>query len=147
MVDQKWYYWSDVERNTLGEDLETCAKKYGLWDSRTLPDADDWARKDMQISGIYMSKERTNGYSWALTMKQYSSKKTVILSTFEKCPTTYRKPGIFRLQPDPAASTAQCLLCGKESEKKCSRCRASYCSALCQKSHWVVHKEVCASTT
>lgn len=80
--------------------------------------ADDWARKDMQISGIYMSKERTNGYSWALTMKQYSSKKTVLLSTFEKCPTTYRKPGIFRLQPDPDASTAQCLLCCAEKSPR-----------------------------
>jgi hypothetical protein len=139
---EDWYYWDDAERNNLGEDLETCAKKYGLWDSRTLPDAIIWAcEKDMQMSGIYLSKERSQGNSWGLTMKRHSTKEPMLMRLYENCPTTYRKPGIFSLDQ------MKCLLCGKEARKKCSRCHGSYCSAQCQKSHWIVHKEICHSST
>jgi hypothetical protein len=37
-----------------------------------------------------------------------------------------------------------CTLCRKESNLKCSKCGISYCSALCQKGDWAIHKSECA---
>lgn len=37
--------------------------------------------------------------------------------------------------------------CGNEATKKCSRCnQASYCSSICQRSHWADHKKTCANS-
>jgi len=44
------------------------------------------------------------------------------------------------------ASAASCTHCGKEGValKRCMRCKqASYCGAECQKSGWMLHKEIC----
>eukprot|EP00698_Gefionella_okellyi_P023430 TRINITY_DN8008_c0_g1_i1.p1 TRINITY_DN8008_c0_g1~~TRINITY_DN8008_c0_g1_i1.p1 ORF type:complete len:316 (-),score=44.80 TRINITY_DN8008_c0_g1_i1:590-1537(-) len=39
-----------------------------------------------------------------------------------------------------------CLKCGKAGELRCSRCQlATYCSAICQRSDWAVHKRACVA--
>lgn len=37
-----------------------------------------------------------------------------------------------------------CAYCGKEGNKRCSRCKSVvYCSSDCQKAHWKQHKGEC----
>eukprot|EP00112_Aurelia_sp_Birch-Aquarium-sp1_P002178 Seg1234.10 transcript_id=Seg1234.10/GoldUCD/mRNA.D3Y31 product="Tudor domain-containing protein 1" protein_id=Seg1234.10/GoldUCD/D3Y31 len=38
-----------------------------------------------------------------------------------------------------------CIACYKEGSKLCSRCKACYCSADCQRSHWPKHQKDCMS--
>lgn len=42
------------------------------------------------------------------------------------------------------ATKTVCSVCGKDAEKKCSRCKnVSYCSKQCQANDWNRHKQVC----
>ena len=40
--------------------------------------------------------------------------------------------------------TTDCFVCGKDADKKCSRCKeVAYCSKECQASSWKTHKNDC----
>jgi hypothetical protein len=53
------------------------------------------------------------------------------------------------MAPSNALRATQCMVCGNIGQmSKCSRCRkAFYCSAGCQKEHWLYHKKVCKNAT
>lgn len=47
----------------------------------------------------------------------------------------------------PARSTAhyRCTVCDKKAAKKCGKCNTQYCSEVCQREDWYVHKYECAA--
>ena len=49
----------------------------------------------------------------------------------------------------PSSESSGCSACGSpEAPVRCSRCKSvAYCHKSCQKSHWSVHKRVCAAPT
>eukprot|EP01084_Bolivina_argentea_P320322 555759_1 len=41
-------------------------------------------------------------------------------------------------------ASASCGWCKKAGTKRCSRCKkATYCSQICQRNHWKIHKKIC----
>lgn len=47
---------------------------------------------------------------------------------------------------EPLVGATLCQHCGGPGNVRCSRCKAArYCSDLCQKAHWSVHKGTCAA--
>ena len=51
-------------------------------------------------------------------------------------------------RPANLARAAMCMICGAGGPiSKCSRCKSAYyCSAVCQKEHWVHHKKTCGKS-
>ncbi|XP_022086655.1 uncharacterized protein LOC110977121 isoform X2 [Acanthaster planci] len=45
--------------------------------------------------------------------------------------------------PQGSEDPKPCVLCGKTSLLRCSKCKSSYCSRECQKEHWPTHKHEC----
>ena len=57
------YWWSDVETNTLGEDLATCLAKYGTG-------KDYCPVKNMGIRVIFLDSTQSFGNSWLLAVTE-----------------------------------------------------------------------------
>ena len=83
---ETWYYWSDIETNKHGENLNECLRKYGTggWESR---------EKDMKVKLLFLDSTKSDEYSWLLCMQRLSTGEPALLRSYEEMESAYKRPG------------------------------------------------------